>query len=77
MTFPKQTMFTRNTLGATLKRADALNLGDRVLMPSLFDTGVSVETVRALGLVGDDVEVTTDQAEWTTSQGNTLIVLPA
>lgn len=68
----KTTKFERNTLGATLKRADALNLGDKVLFPT-WNGNVEVVTVRSLELQGDDVEV---NGTLTTSEGNTFLVLP-
>ena len=70
--------FSRNNLSATLKRADQLCLGDRVLIPTRFASHVDVDTVRSLELLGDDVEIrTSDGSAWTTSIGNTLFVLPA
>ena len=69
----KTTDFARNTLGATLKRADELNLGDRILMPTVFDGEVKVQEVWKLELQGnDDVEV---NDVLTTSIGNTFLVL--
>ena len=66
------TDLARNTLAATLVRADRLHLGDRVLLPT-WNQGVELQTVVTLALEGDDVTVNNDT---TTSIGNTFLVLP-
>ena len=79
---PNLSRFNRNNLSAILKRADQLCVGDRCLFPTRYATNtineVTVDTVRSLELIGDDVEIHTFAGtEWTTSVGNTLIVMPA
>ena len=66
----------RSSTSVNLKRADALNLGDQVLLPR-WDGTVELATVVALALVGDDVEMTfaARQGELSTSQGNTFQVV--
>jgi hypothetical protein len=68
--------FSRNTLGATLKRADQLNIGDRILVPR-WDMdeadSIRIEVVSSVVLFGDDIEV---NGGLTTSQGNTFVVIP-
>ena len=64
--------FDRNVLGATLKRADQLALGDCAIVPHPFIPGRTI-TVRKLERIGDDVTV---NGEFTTSIGNTFIILP-
>ena len=66
------TDLARNTLAATLVRADRLHLGDRVLIPN-WRQGVDLVTVTNLDLCGDDVTVNNYT---TTSIGNTFLVLP-
>jgi len=69
----KETRFERNTLGAVLKRADALRLGDRIITINALGE-VKISTVRSLALLGDDVEIN-GHGGLTTSEGNTFLVL--
>ena len=67
--------FHRNVLGATLKRADELQLGDYALLPNATytDGAPSCVAVTALDITGDDVTV---NGTFTTSIGNTFVIIP-
>lgn len=57
-----------------LKRADQLNLGDRVLLADEW-RGVRVAEVQALAWMGEDVAMTLDGENSFTSPGNTFRVV--
>jgi hypothetical protein len=66
----------------TLRRADQLNIGQRFIDTLPWwdsDNGhIVVREIRELRLVGDDIEIVTqDGRELTTSASNTFLVLPA